>query len=1614
MTGDAGELATTATVADFASFIKPLGNIDDLLGDIERTGVAIGVDRRLRLMSLLIRLGACGPAAGDRSTIAAILVAALATSNDEQAEIAPVVAAWLDRAPQRGGSPIAAARRETRPRKLGLVATVTRLDRSGLQLAAGAVLGVAGLFVTLLLLKLLVDAKPVGEAAREIITTPSPIVNLSPQLLSDPAWLEDILSRLIYGGGVLAFGLTLLGWRGHAKARLSRQIGETDLVERLEFSASAPAWFRSGMARRAFDRLKRSRYVETDRIDVRRSIAQTVRAGGEPRMVRKLLRERPHYVLFVDRSGHRDHADLLARMLEAAIHGADIVYTRYDYVDRPLRLNQVRDGRPDVETLPLSVVASRHAGERLIVVGTGGEFFERPGVRHDRAGRRIVVAPGTPFPGLVHLREFSIRFVLTPLVHDAWGATERHLAELGLLVLPATVGGVDEIAALLTRDPDQLSGFAAASAQWLARDRFLAGLDREAVRYAADIPPPEAEITCLINDLRDWLGDEQLFVLVAAIAIFPKIDPTFTLILAKLVLAPRDRELDIAVFNRLLQLPWLRQGRVPDWLRIALANALDPDGLQTVRQVQLAMLSRLDRSGPGPVTADELVASFEVARELTGAALDATMSRIDAHELLDADERIFVSVMRGVPLDPQTDVLRPEAPAAIVEQMNRAERRRKRQWIAGIAAFAVLAAAVQPWFTTLSNRMSEVVTPAVDAVRERVIGAAQAVFPPVVGLVCRDAALLAALSAGILWLLATFRSWPTALLASRVVGIAGVLLAAAGLAIRWRPDSGFVLPGEPVDGVVTVAAGGVLLWTWVIRAEQWWRSPSADDAWPERLWRDDWIASTLGALLIGLLVVVPSFVLAFPLLDAALKARTLVPADVVLALGSAGIAWAAGLHLMRRWLIGAVPGASAARGWLDALFGSLVLLVVWSCIQVLPQPDAVPRTGLAVATMFLILPFAWFCSARAALGLTSPAGPLTAALRLFVKGFVVCVPAVPALAALVESTPRGVDVQLWAIGISGLPIVVWGMAETLAVGRRSDAAIGARSRRLTVILLLCVGAGAIPYAVADGVLDLPPLTRKLLDDGLTFWALFVPPILAFWPIVRFVGAASAVPRERWSAGLGPWWGVPAMWLAAVPWGGPAPTSILALPIAAGLAWLGGPRAIVPIAVGTLPFWLEVAGLAGPGLPGGFWPSVAILLWSRLIASAGLRDRVLRRERLAWADVAIIVLALAVSSSVPLREILAVAAPDATALGMPFWLGLAPPWMLTTVALIVGASRMPRYRLAIGILVAAAVHLATGPLLLGAAAVDASVGFPLADVLTALVALFAVPAWRGTPLRGRGTSFGSLVREWAHPEQIAFSILCAAAFVLLLAPVGLVLVSPRWSQTVRLGPEAVAVIAWIFGMRAWDRDERATVAAIAVLGAAGALALQHASGWRSPEWPTALAAVHLELMPATATLRGGWPTLSLATMMLALVFALTGAVVRGLAEERLQRVVSGWELVLQSISAIALWTGIRRQDLSPPADSRAADPAPGRQIGEATSAPAARAAATSSANEAEEGARPRPPKRRRSAPTKKAKVTATGNEEAPAESGKRPRKASTRNAGVTRKAARPATSSKTSR
>jgi len=211
-------------------------------------------------------------------------------------------------------------------------------------------------------------------------------------------------------------------------------------------------------------------------------------------------------------------------------------------------------------------------------------------------------------------------------------------------------------------------------------DPFLARLARQYHHYSSDQPPAAEEIDQLARRLHLWLDTDENFAVLAAVAAFPKLDPKLTLLLGRLVLG---RQLDDGLASRLARLPWMRDGRMPDWLRIAVINRL-PDATRDIVCAKiLAMLDIARRPQTGEAAwraLEDRIALFDVALPKDSAG------SIDPNIV---GEHIFLSFLHGEKLDPIKGALEPRAPAAIKDALSRDFDRRTAAIVVGFSLLAV-------------------------------------------------------------------------------------------------------------------------------------------------------------------------------------------------------------------------------------------------------------------------------------------------------------------------------------------------------------------------------------------------------------------------------------------------------------------------------------------------------------------------------------------------------------------------------------------------------------------------------------------------------------------------------------------------------------------------------------------------------------------------------------------------------------------------------------------------------------------------------------------------------------------------------------------------------------
>ncbi|MFN9621257.1 MAG: COP23 domain-containing protein [Cyanobacteriota bacterium] len=144
--------------------------------------------------------------------------------------------------------------------------------------------------------------------------------------------------------------------------------------------------------------------------------------------------------------------------------------------------------------------------------------------------------------------------------------------------MPATAGGLISLGQWLDGLPLSLAehhGVEATAEPALLRGSVAPWLERT---------PPSAEVLeQLLGQLQDFLGTEG-FTWLAACAVFPELHWTITAYLGQRLRNANGEALMLRCpLLRLARLPWLRHGFMPDWLRLSLILALEPEQQSAVR-----------------------------------------------------------------------------------------------------------------------------------------------------------------------------------------------------------------------------------------------------------------------------------------------------------------------------------------------------------------------------------------------------------------------------------------------------------------------------------------------------------------------------------------------------------------------------------------------------------------------------------------------------------------------------------------------------------------------------------------------------------------------------------------------------------------------------------------------------------------------------------------------------------------------------------------------------------------------------------------------------------------------------------------------------------------------
>lgn len=402
---------------------------------------------------------------------------------------------------------------------------------------------------------------------------PAPGVSAPAAQPAPPSTPGSLGSALEIGFGALLWALPLLTallvrrLRSSRDTALLRGLAPRDaLRETLAIALPRFELFTIEALRAAVADLRRHRVVPTDWIDGQRSVRATVREGGRVTLLAGQRRAEPEYLLLVDLKRSDDILAALADLLVGLLEQGDVRVERLDFHGDPTHLRRVVSASQHAVQVEQTDLATLHAAcphHRVIVLSDAMSFCDAQG-RHLR-------------PWVDQLRQWSELALLTPVPAAQWGPRERSIIRIGLFVTEANAAGLKELASVMRINRGN-GGALADAAKAHAAGARPHPLDRrmavDPFRWLGDTPPAADEISDLLAELRGALGERAMLYL-QALAVFPVLKPRLTLALGRL-LADRDGLplLDESTLALLCRVPWLRQARLPDWLRRALLAEL--------------------------------------------------------------------------------------------------------------------------------------------------------------------------------------------------------------------------------------------------------------------------------------------------------------------------------------------------------------------------------------------------------------------------------------------------------------------------------------------------------------------------------------------------------------------------------------------------------------------------------------------------------------------------------------------------------------------------------------------------------------------------------------------------------------------------------------------------------------------------------------------------------------------------------------------------------------------------------------------------------------------------------------------------------------------------------
>jgi hypothetical protein len=443
---------------------------------------------------------------------------------------------------------------------------------------------------------------------------------------------------LLAAAAIIAFGylcwrlwLALLG----RQFLVRRSAAGAPALEPLSVRAPSEALFAPRPLRRSAEQLRRRVAQPGRELHLEATVERTARQGGWPAPVTASQLVRPEYLVLIERANPGDQrsryfdelAEQLARqgvVLERAYFDGDPrtcfranrnpagaaapspLSAEWTAVGRSAPPSRAVEAGPDLPSQE-PAAASRPAGAETSagMAATPVGLRELYSLYPDHRLLLVTNAQGlfSPISGeeepwVGQLLAWKHRALLIPRPVEEWGRRERELARR-FAVVPATLAGWADLAAVFEGrgsppSPRPAAAVEAAGAALAAGDPLLRLPLPDDLRlrpwpWLARNPQEPRQVERMLDELERSLGDAGFYWL-AACAVYPALDWEMTVSLGQMLAIDGEPLYDPPRLAALLELPWLRRGTMPDWLRKSLLARLSRRREVEVREAIAALL----------------------------------------------------------------------------------------------------------------------------------------------------------------------------------------------------------------------------------------------------------------------------------------------------------------------------------------------------------------------------------------------------------------------------------------------------------------------------------------------------------------------------------------------------------------------------------------------------------------------------------------------------------------------------------------------------------------------------------------------------------------------------------------------------------------------------------------------------------------------------------------------------------------------------------------------------------------------------------------------------------------------------------------------------------------